>query len=194
MVLDVTLYLFDGSNLFHAGRFVDREELVDDLASFVAVRGSRGIVVFDGVGEDRAVGSLSVRFAPHADPLLERLAADARSQEAVLVVTSDAAVRQTSGQEVRTRSSAAFLAEARRRGAPRGCAEPARGSRRSGDTRAARATPARRELIDHVVSRPVTTGRVPGHRPPPHSSSITRKSLRVCVEFVPPRCHTHAGQ
>lgn len=111
MVLDVTLYLFDGSNLFHAGRFVDREELVDDLASFVAVRGSRGIVVFDGVGEDRAVGSLSVRFAPHADPLLERLAADARSQEAVLVVTSDAAVRQTSGQEVRTRSSAAFLAE-----------------------------------------------------------------------------------
>ena len=39
---DVSLYLFDGSNLFHAGRFGDRDELVDQLASFVAVRGARG--------------------------------------------------------------------------------------------------------------------------------------------------------
>ena len=32
---DVTLYLFDGSNLFHAGAYGDRDALVDDLASFV---------------------------------------------------------------------------------------------------------------------------------------------------------------
>ena len=108
---EIALYLFDGSNLFHAGRFGHRDELVDELASFVAVRGARGVVVFDGVGEDRDVGSLSVRFAPHADSMLERLAAETRTREAVLLVTSDAAVRGTSGQEVRKRSSAAFLAE-----------------------------------------------------------------------------------
>ena len=108
---DVALYLFDGSNLFHAGRFAHRDELVDELASIVAVRGARGVVVFDGVGEDRDVGSLSVRFAPHADSMLERLAAESRTREAVLLVTSDAAVRGTSGQEVRKRSSASFLAE-----------------------------------------------------------------------------------
>jgi predicted RNA-binding protein with PIN domain len=110
-MVDVALYLFDGSNLFHAGRFAQRDELVDELASFVAVRGARGVVVFDGVGEDRDIGSLSVRFAPHADSLLERLAAQARAREAVLLVTSDAAIQGTSGQEVRKRGSAAFLAE-----------------------------------------------------------------------------------
>ena len=105
------LYLFDGSNLFHAGRFADRDELVDLLSSFVAVRGARGIVVFDGVGGDRVVGPLSVRFAPDADTALERLAAQHREREAVLLVTSDAAVRGTSGQEVRKRGSSAFLGE-----------------------------------------------------------------------------------
>ena len=106
-----SLYLFDGSNLFHAGRFGDREELVDLLASVVAVRGARGIVVFDGVGADRAVGPLEVRFAADADTALERLAAEWRGREDVQLVTSDAAVRGTSGQEVRKRSSAAFLEE-----------------------------------------------------------------------------------
>ena len=105
------LYLFDGSNLFHAGRFADRDELVDLLASFVAVRGARGVVVFDGVGENRVLGSLGVRFAPDADVVLERLAAERRGEESVQLVTSDAAVRGTAGQEVRKRGSAAFLAE-----------------------------------------------------------------------------------
>ena len=108
---EASLYLFDGSTLFHAGRFPHRDELVDALASFVAVRGARGVVVFDGVGDDRDVGALAVRFATHADTLLERLAADRRDHETVLLVTSDAAVRGTSGQEVRKRSSVAFLAE-----------------------------------------------------------------------------------
>jgi predicted RNA-binding protein with PIN domain len=108
---EIALYLFDGSNLFHAGRFAHRDELVDELASFVAVRGARGVVVFDGAGEEREIGALSVRFAPDADSVLERLAAERRDREAVLLVTSDAAVRGTSGQEVRKRGSAAFLAE-----------------------------------------------------------------------------------
>ena len=108
---ETTLYLFDGSNLFHAGAFSGREELVDALASYVAVRGARGIVVFDGVGEDRSLGPLSVRFASHADDVLERLAADHRETERLCLVSSDAAVRGVSGQEVRKLSSRAFLSE-----------------------------------------------------------------------------------
>jgi predicted RNA-binding protein with PIN domain len=99
-----SLYLFDGSNLFHAGAFAHREELVDALASFVALRGAAGV-------EDRDVGALSVRFASHADTVLERLAAERRDRETVLLVTSDAAVRGTSGQAVRKQGSAGFLAE-----------------------------------------------------------------------------------
>lgn len=109
--MEPTLYLFDGSNLFHAGTFRDRDELTDLLASFVAVRGARGVVVFDGVGAERQVGPLAVCFAPHADAVLERLAAENRDREGVLLVTSDAAVRGTSGQEVRHRASRSFLAE-----------------------------------------------------------------------------------
>ena len=93
---EASLYLFDGSNLFHAGRFERRDDLVDELASFVAVRGARGVVVFDGVGEERQVGALSVRFAAHADTLLERLAAEHRGREAILLVSSDAAIQGTS--------------------------------------------------------------------------------------------------
>jgi predicted RNA-binding protein with PIN domain len=110
-VADPTLYLFDGSNLFHAGGFADRSTLVDLLAGFVALRGVRGVVVFDGAGEERTVGRLTVLFAPHADDLLERLAAEHREHESVLVVTSDAAVRGTAGQTVQKAGSRAFLAE-----------------------------------------------------------------------------------
>jgi hypothetical protein len=41
-VAEPTLYLFDGYNLLHAGEFEDPRELVDALASFVAVQGARG--------------------------------------------------------------------------------------------------------------------------------------------------------
>ena len=78
------LYLFDGYNLLHAGGRRDVRELVDELASFVAVKGARGYLVFDGIGEDRQVGSLTVRYAPDADTLLERLAAEHRHRRACL--------------------------------------------------------------------------------------------------------------
>jgi|SRR4249919_2118454 len=104
-----TLYLFDGYNLLHASTFSDRDELVSTLASFVAGRGARGVVVFDGVGEERAIGPLQVRFTAHADDLLERLAAENRASELVCVVSSDRAVRSTSGQEVRKLASRSFL-------------------------------------------------------------------------------------
>ena len=110
-MVDTSLYLFDGYNLLHASTFRDRDELVSALASFVAGRGARGVVVFDGVGEERAIGPLQVRFTAHADDLLERLAAENRASELVCIVSSDQAVRRTSGQEVRKLSSRSFLAE-----------------------------------------------------------------------------------
>jgi predicted RNA-binding protein with PIN domain len=104
-----TLYLFDGYNLLHAGDFSDRNELVDVLASYVAGKGVRGVVVFDGVGDERDVGPLQVRFTAHADDLLERLAAENRASELVCVVSTDHAVRRTAGQEVRKLASRSFL-------------------------------------------------------------------------------------
>jgi predicted RNA-binding protein with PIN domain len=112
-VADPTLYLFDGHNLLHAGGHADQRELTDMLASFVAVRGARGFLVWDGVGTDAEVGPLSIRFAPHADAVLERLAAEHRDTEVVCLVSSDFAVRGTSGQEVQKRSSRTFVAELR---------------------------------------------------------------------------------
>jgi len=110
-VADPTFYLFDGYNLLHAGSFRDREELVDALAGFVAMRGARGVVVFDGVGEERTVGALEVRYAEHADTLIERIAVESRRSEHVCLVSSDATVRGTSGHEVQKRSSGGFLRE-----------------------------------------------------------------------------------
>ena len=103
-----TFYLFDGFNLLHAGGFDDTREMTDKLASFVAEKGARGVLVFDGTGEDLTYGPLEVRFALHADTLLERLAAEHRATEQVCLVSSDSAVRGTSGQEVMKLSSAIF--------------------------------------------------------------------------------------
>jgi len=103
------LYLFDGYNLLHAGSFADRHELVNALASYVAVRGARGIVVFDGVGEDVVRGPLEVRFAADADTVLERLAAENRDRARVLLVTCDATVAAAAGVEVAKLSSQTFL-------------------------------------------------------------------------------------
>ncbi|MEO5574623.1 MAG: NYN domain-containing protein [Gaiellaceae bacterium] len=106
-----TLYLFDGHNLLYAGGYADQRELTDTLASFVAVRGARGFLVWDGVGVDAEVGPLSVRYAAHADAVLERLAAEHRGKEIVCLISSDFAVRGTSGQEVQKRSSRAFAVD-----------------------------------------------------------------------------------
>jgi predicted RNA-binding protein with PIN domain len=102
------MYLFDGFNLLHAGGFEDSREMTDQLASFVAAKGARGVLVFDGTGEDMSYGPLEVRFAEHADSLLERLAAEHRSKEQVCLVSSDSDLRSTSGLEVTKLSSATF--------------------------------------------------------------------------------------
>jgi predicted RNA-binding protein with PIN domain len=108
-VADASLYLFDGYNLLHAGPYADARELADALAGYVATRGARGVVVFDGAGEDTELGPLSVRYAPDADTLLERLAAEHRSRERVLLVSSDRAVLGTAGRQVAQLSSQTFF-------------------------------------------------------------------------------------
>ncbi len=106
-----TLYLFDGFNLLHQGDFGSPDELRDLLASWVAAKGARGVLIFDGHGRDEEHGPLSVRWAPDADSLIERLAAENRRSEQVAVVSSDEAVRGTSGVDVRKMSSRMFLGE-----------------------------------------------------------------------------------
>ena len=121
-----TLYLFDGFNLLHAGGFESPEALRDLLAGWVATKGARGVLIFDGHGNDEVHGPLEVRWAPDADSLIERLAAEHRSGEQVAVVSSDEAVRGTSGAEVRKLSSRMFLSE---------LAPPAHVDRTRGDLR-----------------------------------------------------------
>ena len=107
-----TLYLFDGYNLLHAGDFADARELVDLLASFVALHGARGVVVFDGVGEERDASARSrcasrrtrTRCSSGSPP-------STASAERSVLVSSDAAVRGTAGQEVGKLSSQTFLRE-----------------------------------------------------------------------------------
>jgi predicted RNA-binding protein with PIN domain len=133
---DPTLYLFDGFNVLRASELDDVATLVDRLASFVALRGARGVVVFDGVGEELDVGPLAVRFAPHADELLERFAAEHRRTERVCLVSSDAAIRSVSGQEVMKRSSRAFSEELREVGPQLDRKASRLGDRLDDDTRA----------------------------------------------------------
>lgn len=115
---EATLYLFDGYNVLHAGDFAGIREMTDALASFVALRGARGVVVFDGVGADETLGPLQVRYAQHADSLLERLASEHRARERVCLVSSDAAVRGTAGQEVAKLSSRGFVRDLEQELAP----------------------------------------------------------------------------
>jgi predicted RNA-binding protein with PIN domain len=125
-VAEPSLYLFDGFNLLHAGGFRSPEELRDVLASWVASKGARGVLVFDGHGRDEEHGPLAVRWAEDADAAIERLAAEQRTREQVAVVSSDEAVRGTAGVLVRKLSSRTFLAEL----APSEHADRARGDLR----------------------------------------------------------------
>ena len=73
-----TLYLFDGYNLLHAGPLRTAARLATCSRASSRRKGARGVLVFDGAGDDAELGPLSVRFAPDADTLLERLAAEHR--------------------------------------------------------------------------------------------------------------------
>jgi predicted RNA-binding protein with PIN domain len=137
---EATLYLFDGYNLLHAGKFEDVRELKDTLANFVALRGARGVVVFDGAGANETLGPLEIRYALHADALLERLASEYRDQERVCLVSSDSAVRGTTGPAVAKLSSATFVRDL----------EPVRHSEQRRDQLADRLDPEIRDQLERL--------------------------------------------
>ncbi len=81
--------------------FDDRVELFDLLAGFVAVKGARGVVVFDGDGQERVVGQLDVRLVPCGRTARAACRRAPSRRGRLAIVSSDATVRETSGQEVR---------------------------------------------------------------------------------------------
>ena len=104
------LYLFDGYNLLHAGPFADARELVDALASYVAVRGARGVVVFDGVGRGRGRAARSRCGSPLTPTRCSSGSRPSTGTRArVLLVTSDATVAAAAGANVAKLSSQTFF-------------------------------------------------------------------------------------
>ena len=139
------LYLFDGYNLLHAGEFADRRELVGHAGELRrAARARAGVVVFDGVGERRASSARSRCASPRTPTRCSSASRPSTgAAEEVCLVSSDAAVRGTSGQEVRKLSSrtSCAISSPPRHGEDDGHPRPRPGRRR--DARAARASPAR---------------------------------------------------
>ena len=99
-----------GYNLLHAGGFARRRASSSTGSPTSSPSAARAASSSSTArGADAEIGPLSVRYAPDADTLLERLAAEHRDRERVCLVSSDSAVRGTSGQEVRKLTSRAFL-------------------------------------------------------------------------------------
>lgn len=110
-----TLYIVDGYNVLHAlFRGADKEEifarrdwLADRLASFVALRGARAALVFDGRGA-RSTSSEPVRGGPvevvfaggrfTADTLIARRIAEQPADTQVVVVSADQEVQRTASR------------------------------------------------------------------------------------------------
>ena len=87
-------------------------ELVDELAELRRHEGRAGVVVFDGVGEEsRGRGALASATPRTPTPCSSAWQPSTGTDERVCLVSSDAAIRGTSGQEVRKVSSSTFLRE-----------------------------------------------------------------------------------
>jgi predicted RNA-binding protein with PIN domain len=110
-----TLYIVDGYNVLHAlFRGADKEEifarrdwLADRLASLVALRGARAVLVFDGSGP-RSTSSEPIKGAPvevvfaggrfTADTLIARRIAGQPADVQVVVVSADQEVQRTASR------------------------------------------------------------------------------------------------
>ena len=151
---DPTLYLFDGYNLLHAGRFAGRARArrrARELRRRAAARAA--IVVFDGAGDDAELGPLAVRFAPDADTLLERLAAEHRARERVLARLLRRDRLGTAGREVAKLSSQTFLRDLAPGRSSASGRRAARRQARRDDARPPRAAPARRVTSGSIATR-----------------------------------------
>ena len=170
-----TLYLFDGHNLLHAGNYRDLRALRDELASFVALKGARGYLVFDGAGADESYGPLEVRYAKNADTMLERLAAENRGTEVVCLVSSDS----RGARHVGAAGAEALVRDLRRRDgsrhAQRGAAAPSPRHARRRDAGEARANAPRRRLGAEQSSWLASAA--PGSRPSKPASCSSSSPL-----------------
>ena len=192
-----TLYLFDGFNLLHAGGFESTDALRDLLAGWVATKGARGVLVFDGHGADAEHGPLSVRWAPDADALIERLAAEHRARRA----GRRRLVRRGGARNVGRRGAQDVVADVPRGAAPAGARRPraratcatgstprrSRGSSGCGAARARGVEPPRRTLRG---DRDAERGRAP--RPaegvvPPAARPRRAAGRRLCRRPRPRR-------
>ena len=98
------LLIVDGDNVAHRrGGEPERmrDRLVTDASTYAEQAGHDMVIVFDGHGRDVALGRLSVRFAGDetADAVVERLAHRHAGTREVMVVSSDAVVRNVAARD-----------------------------------------------------------------------------------------------
>jgi predicted RNA-binding protein with PIN domain len=102
------LWIVDGDNAVHAGGRAgadhqrERARLAGEVTDRMAQLGAECVLVFDGAGGDRSLGSTSVRFSGGvtADTVIERLAhRSAAAGRDVTVVSSDAGIRHVAHRE-----------------------------------------------------------------------------------------------
>jgi predicted RNA-binding protein with PIN domain len=111
------IYIIDGDNVAHtAGRGPDhernRDSLVTDIAGWASRTGVQAVVVLDGHGADRRIGSCQVRYSRRetADTVIERLAYRQAAGGEVVVVSSDTVVRHVAQRgSVQAMSAREFL-------------------------------------------------------------------------------------
>ena len=102
------LWIVDGDNAVHAGGRAgsdhqrERARLAGEVTDRMAQLGAECVLVFDGAGSDRSLGSTSVRFSGGvtADTVIERLAHRAAAAgRSVTVVSSDAGIRHVAHRD-----------------------------------------------------------------------------------------------
>ena len=94
------LYIIDGDNVCHLRGGSDdyqraREQLVAEVAGYMAQVGIDAFVVLDGHGRSRAVGRTQLTYSDRetADTVIERLAFRHAADREVTVVSSDTVLR-----------------------------------------------------------------------------------------------------
>lgn len=128
------LFIVDGDNVAHVrGGSDDYERVRAGLVAAILDHASRSgietLVVFDGAGQSRTIGRLSIRHAGRetADTLIERLAHRHHDTREVTVVSSDTVLRHVAQREGVHAMSAREYVD--RLGAPAGSEPPPPGPR-----------------------------------------------------------------
>ena len=97
------LVIVDGDNVAHrrgGAKERMRDDLVADCSVYAEQVGCDVVIVFDGHGQERKVGRVSVRHAggETADTTIERIAHRSAGERSVTVVSSDSALRMVAAR------------------------------------------------------------------------------------------------